>query len=700
MADGGGGGDRGCGIGSCVWPGLEFAIHIRRPLRHCREFVDYPSLAAGGTATQLGPLDPPKDLPTSGRPLVNLTLALNFYLGGLNTFGYHVFNLIVHGLSVLLLGLIVWRTLRLEFFGGRFTSAAGPLAFLVALLWAVHPLQTETIIYITQRTELRVGFFYLATVYCSLRYWAAVSASGQRTWLALATLACFLGVGCKEVMVTAPVAVLLFERTFVAGSFRETLRKSWRLYVGLFASWLWLLLLNADWPRSGSAGFDLGVAPHIWWITQAKVLWIYLKLVVWPWPLLIHYQLPYLVTLSAAWMWILATALLVTATVVLLWRGYSAGFVATWFFLILSPTLLVPIVTEIAAERRMYLPLATLLSLLIVGGYRLMQQALGGATDASSNSPAIRKRSLASVVGVSAILALVWCLVDVHRLAAYHDAITLWKDIAATQPDDPVAYDNWGYALQELGRHKEAVDLFLRAMKLKPDDADAHDNLGVALVNVGRFSDAIQEHQKALEINPKFPNAHNNLGVALIQTGRPQEAIAHFQEAVRLKPDYAEGYYNLARAQGSVGRFDDAIASNEQALRLNSGYLEAYNNLGVILAQTGRTSEAIKKVQQALRLKPDDPDSHNNLGNMLLQTGKPEEAIQHYQQAIHSNPDYAQAYADMAIACAQLNRSNEALAAAEKAITLARAQGEVSMAQQIESWLNAYRSKLTAPSGS
>ncbi len=172
-----------------------------------------------GTRESPGPLNPPAEMTTSGRPLVNLSLAVNYHFGQLDPASYRVTNIILHLLTALVLMAIVHRTLCLDYFEGRFTHSAPLLAFLVALLWALHPLQTETVVYITQRTELLVGFFYLATLYASLRYWQAASPAGRGCWLALATLACLAGMASKEVMVTAPVIVLLFERTFISGSF-------------------------------------------------------------------------------------------------------------------------------------------------------------------------------------------------------------------------------------------------------------------------------------------------------------------------------------------------------------------------------------------------------------------------------------------------------------------------------------------------
>ena len=158
-----------------------------------------------GDAEHAGSLTPPKELPTSGRPLVNLSFALNYRFGGLEPRGYRAVNILFHALNVLLLAVLVRRTLRLPYFGGRFGDSAGLIALAVALVWALHPLVTETVVYVTQRTELMVAFCYLATLYASLRFWE----SRAFRWLFLAVLACWAGMASKEVMVSAPLMVLL-----------------------------------------------------------------------------------------------------------------------------------------------------------------------------------------------------------------------------------------------------------------------------------------------------------------------------------------------------------------------------------------------------------------------------------------------------------------------------------------------------------
>ncbi len=195
-----------------------------------------------------------------------------------------------------------------------------------------------------------MSFFYLATLYASLRYFLAATPRGGTTAAMFATLCCFCGMACKEVMVSAPLTVLLFERTFFCRSLRQCLARSWPLYLRLALSWTLLAALNIHGPRSASAGFHLGIPVHLWWLEQARALFLYLKLVVCPWPLTIHYDMPDWASVAPSWAWGWAAAALIVAALVLLWRRSAAGFVSTWTLLMVGPTFVVPIVTEYAAS--------------------------------------------------------------------------------------------------------------------------------------------------------------------------------------------------------------------------------------------------------------------------------------------------------------------------------------------------------------
>ncbi len=341
------------------------------------------------------------------RPLVNLTIAWNYSIGGMDPWGYHLFNLVVHWLSALLVFGIVRRTLQLPSFGDRFFGVANLLATAVALLWAVHPLQTEAVVYVTQRTELMVGLFYLATIYFSLHYWTASDSSERWRWLLASAAACMAGMGCKEVMASAPLMVLLFDWTFISGSLRNGLKQSWPLYAALALSWAVVLGLNYRAPRSLTAGFHLGVPVLVYWFTQCRVLLMYLKLVVWPSPLTIRYSVPILSNFSEAWPWVLTVAALFLATAVLLWRRSAFGFLGAWVLIILLPTLVIPITTEVAAERRMYLPVAAIVAGFVVGGYALANQ-LSVLRGLESTENSVRTRLGIATATLSGVLAMVF----------------------------------------------------------------------------------------------------------------------------------------------------------------------------------------------------------------------------------------------------------------------------------------------------
>jgi tetratricopeptide (TPR) repeat protein len=703
-----------------------------------------------GDSRNRGPLNPPPLAPTARRPLPNLTLALNYHFGGLRPAGYHVFNLVVHVLSAAVLASIVRRTLRLPYFGGALDGVAWPLSLAVALVWAVHPLNTEAVVYVTQRTELLVALFYLLTLWAALRYWSADSRATHAVSLVVAVLACLGGAMSKEVIVSAPLVLLLYERTFLVGSLRAA-RRSWPLYAGLMLSWVLLSLLS-----SGGIG-GLSDPRHrvpilVWWATQAKVLLVYLKLVLWPWPLSIHYAPVFLRTFDAAWPWVAGVTILTAAALALVWPRPAVRFVAAAVVLLLAPTLLVPLPKMVAAERRMYVPLAGILTLALVGGYRLI----------SERWPSARTR-LSAVVAMTLLLG--FSFMTVRRLAAYESAVTIWQDAVLHQPDDPMAHynlgvalleegrppedakaqfehalrldpehtgalDNLGMLLDRLGRPREAMTFFERALRIEPDDAVAHNNLGSVLIGLGRPEEAIAHLNLALTLKPDEPKSkvHLNLGRALMDTGRPQDAIAHLERAVRLQPNDADAHYSLGVALTNLGRPGDAIGHLEQALRLKPDdpeaynalgsallgtgdaqraaehyehalelkpdYAEAHNNLGTVLVDLGRIHDAIGQFEQALRSNPENANAHYNLASALLNTGRPRDAIRHFHQALRLGADDAQARFRCAIAYARSGEPSEAVAMAEQALALARSRAETDLADEIDAWLTSYRVSL------
>ena len=589
-----------------------------------------------------GPLSPPSKLMVEGRPVVNLTLAVNYALGGVTPWGYHALNLAIHILAGLTLFGVVRRTLLRPGLCDRFGTAANRLALAIAVIWTVHPLQTEAVTYVSQRAESLMGLFYLLTMYCFIR--GAESAKPVK-WYALSVTACLLGMGTKEVMVSAPLMVLLYDWMFVEGSFREAWTQRWRLYVGLAGTWALLVYLVANASsRGGSAGFGTEMS---WWpyaLTQSRAVVHYLKLSVWPYPLVFDYGTATVKHLGQAPPYALVLAALVAGTVIALCRRQAIGFLGVWFFAILAPSSsVVPVVTQTMAEHRMYLSLAAVVTLGV-----LAINALLGRHSAA----------------VFLALALGFGFLTAQRNEDYRTELSIWNDTVAKRPDNARAHNNLGLALQQAGRTREAVEHYEQALQIKPDYADAHYNLGIVFFREGKLSDAIGHFEQALRISPDYAKAHYNLGIVFLQGGKLGDAIGHFEEALRIDPDYAKAHANLGTALARAGKNEEAAAQFEQALRINPDLIEPLNNLAWLLATLppthgGNAVRAVDLAQRACELSRNRAPSELNT---------------------------------LSVAYAAAGRFDAAVATAQKAVDLARSTGQAEFAKQIEARLESYRS--------
>ncbi|HUR60405.1 MAG TPA: tetratricopeptide repeat protein, partial [Opitutaceae bacterium] len=504
---------------------------------------DNPSL---GTPWSLTAFSPPANSGVGGRPLANFSFALNRFMGGAEVRGYHAFNLLLHlGSALLLFGIV------------RRTSADAAPAFLIALAWTIHPSATAAVSYISQRTELLMAFFHLLTLYAFVREWRAVSVA-----------ACALGMLSKESMVAAPLVVLLYDRTFVSGTFRAAWRQRSRYYVGLGLTWLALgvsLLTRLD---QRGVGFSLGVTPWQYALAECEAVVRYACLALWPAPLVFDYGRIYpgltaRIVVSGA---LLACALWQTFKA--LRRRSPAGFAAAVFFLVLAPTsTFVPVADQPIAENRMYLPLAAVVVLLAMA-----VRAVAGS----------RLRPVL-LLGCVALTALTIARNDVYRTP-----VGLWQDTVRKRPQNP----------------------------------RAQFNAGVVLLDAGRVAEALPRFERALQLKPSYAEAHNSLGNALVQLGRTLEAFPHYAAAVRLKPDYARAWYNYGTARLQGGDAQASIPLFAEALRLEPGSAEAHNNLGNAYFQRDQPALAIPHYERALQLDPQLAEAHFNCGNACLELGR------------------------------------------------------------------------------
>ncbi len=620
-------------------------------------------------------LSPPADgRGVSGRPLVNLTLAINFRLGGFDPLGYHAFNLAVHVLAGLALFGLVRRTLRLRSgqAPGWETAGRGPrtpptlaerrdpaagvsalaaippdradsrwIAFTVALLWLLHPLQTESVTCIVQRTESLCGLFYLLTLYCFVR---GVESPRAGLWFGFSIAAGYLGMVTKEVMVTAPLLVLLYDRTFLAGGFAAAWRQRRGFYLALGSSWLllaWLVLAGGG-TRGTAAGLSVGVSPWAYLLQQCEAIVLYLKLSFWPHPLVLDYGTAVASSVAAVWWQGIGVLALLAATLWALWRRPVAGFVGAWFFVILAPSSsIVPLAAQTMAEHRMYLPLAAVIAAAVVG-----MKALAG------------RRVLIGFF----LLAVVAGGMTHRRNAVFQGELVLWSDTTANYPANPRAWLNLGGVLMDLDRVPEAAAAYEKAEALQPNSPHLQANLCLADARLGRLAEAVAHGEAALQLDPDYANAHVNLGYALARLGRLDEAVGHYQTALRLQPGALDLQVSLADTLLDLGRAAEAVPHYEAALPLASRRAEIHCKLAKAFSQQGDLEQARAHCAEALRLAPDYAEALFVWGNLCATAKDFLPAIAAYRRAAALDPGYVAARNNLANALLVTRHLDEAIA--------------------------------------
>jgi len=617
-----------------------------------------------------------------GRPILSLSLALNYALLGRQPqqpWGYHVGNLGIHICSGLLLFGVVRRTLQLPRLREDFHNRAPWIALAVALIWTVHPLNTECITYIVQRAESLMGMLFLLTMYCFLRG----TQSRQGTlWYVLAVVTCLLGMGTKEGMVALPVIVFLLDWLYVAGSARAAWKARWKVHAALMACWLYPIgfFLYSE-PFVPDPG-DVYPTPWEYALTQFRSILLYLRYSLFPTGLLFTYQMPTV----AAWTDVIPEALvvltLIGGTVWALARGHWSALLGAWFFLPLLPSSSILPTADNASLHRMYLSLMPIIVLIVIAMDHILLRICARSE---------RARKVAAV-GLTLVVVVVLGYLTSQRNCDYRSDAALWCANIRVEPNNGLWHNNLGRTLLNEGRLDEAIARFQSAIPLDPELAAPYAYLGSALRQQGNRSAAVGRFQDAVHRNPTNPEIHKLLGITLMELGRRDEGIQALLKMTELEPNKPETCLQLAQAYVAIGRLIDAEAACRAALRRNDRHAGAHNHLGVILAQLGRSAEAEQEYRVALQLDPEhvealnnlglrlirlgryqeavplyesallragkSPDLHNNFGYALLQLGRTTDAIEHFQRALQADPTHQLALENLRIARARVGNTS------------------------------------------
>ena len=649
-------------------------------------FDDLDSITSNSTIRRLWPpwgaLSPHAVGTAEGRPVLNLSLAACYALSGLEPWSYHVFNLAVHLLAGLTLWGVVGRTMRLAGVRVYFGGAGRWLAAAVALLWMVHPLGTQSVTYVIQRAESMMGLFYLLTMYGAIR---GLEEGGGKSWTALSIACCALGMATKEVMASAPLMVMVFDRVFVFGSWRQAWRRRGVLYAGLAATWAILVaLVLIGGGRSGTV--VLGhpdVSPLEYALTQCGFLLRYLRLSYWPDPLVFDYGQPdagvtIVRRMGEGLPQAMAVAVLLAATGLALWRRAKWGFLGLWFWAILAPSSsFIPIVTEVAAEHRMYLPLAAVTTATVLGAFLLGRGLLEwGLLKRLVTSPQ-RRHAIGIALAATALLASTAALTWQTRLRNndYHTAVALWTDTVGKWPGNARAHGELGALFLTASDNAGAQRAFEKAMELVPNtirhwpgNAGAYNELGELFATAGDNAEAKWAFEKALELAPNSAMAHCNVATVRMREGKPQEAIAHLQEAIRLDGRCGMAYANLGTILESVGQPEKAIESWSKALEIDPRFHDERLYLADLLARRGREAEALEQYSKLLAMDPNFADGHFQRGLLLVRLGETDRARESFQRVLELRPDYTDAIVNLGVLAWRSGQGSQAVEYFQRAL--------------------------------
>jgi tetratricopeptide (TPR) repeat protein len=595
------------------------------------------------------------------RYIAFLTFALNYKLGGYNTFGYHLINVTIHIINGFLVYWLVVLTFKTPLMGR--TTGNSQLKYFIALSSALifisHPIHTQAVTYITQRfTSLSTLFYLLSlTLYIKARLTEAAASQKVKWLFYFASLLCaVLAMKTKEISFTLPLIIALYEFTFFNNKIPRIKRFCY-LFPFLLALSIIPLTYFAPELGLGERGADAAekirrfnilqlktLSWHDYLITQFRVIITYLRLLVLPMNQNADYDYPTFHSIFKPQILLSFLFLLFffAVTVYLFVRSRRTNndctllisFGILWFFITLSVESSIIPIWDVIFEHRLYLPsigMVIAFSSAVFYGFYHAKRRLGF------------KISLPVATCVLLlVIAVPLSCATYKRNWVWKDAEAFWGDVVRKSPWNPRAHNNLGLAYVDQGRIYEALEEYEKALSFNPDYAEAHNNLGSLYGKRGFFNLAVRELTAALRIRPGYAEAHNNIGNVYYKQGRIDEAIEEYKEALRHKPDLAKAHNNLGLAYTVKGRIDEAIDEYRTALRLKSDYVDAYYNLGLAYADQGRTDEAIEEYILALRLRPDDAEFHNNIGVAYADKGQIDVAIEEFLVALRLEPYYTE----------------------------------------------------------
>lgn len=587
-------------------------------------------------------------------PMTWISFMLDYQLFGLNPAGYHLTNLVLHLGSVLLLLGVLYRMTE------RFWPS-----LLVAALFALHPLNVESVAWVTERKNV------LSTLFWMLSLWAYLEYLRKPVWQHYVGIMGFLilGLMSKQMLVTLPCALLLLDywplrRLGDNGKeFRVRLPHLVLEKVPLFAAvlgagLLTLIAAHTDDALPSLERLSLGVR-----LANAPLSYaLYLKKMVWPMDLAVFYPHPGSTLSPLA----VALAILVLAGISLgVWWGRKSRYLVVgwlWYLGTLVPAAgLIQVGGQSMADRHTYIPAIGIFIMLIWG--------------VAESAQAMRLRT-AWLATASLGLIISMMVLTRQQLGHWKDSITLFEHTVAATEGNYLVHNNLGTALLERGNVDAAIENFSRVLEIRPHSDRGLYNMALALRAQGKIEESAHYLARALQSNPSMAEAYNNLGIILITQKRLEDAITLFKEALEIAPRMEQAHSNLGTALISQGRVDEALVHFLKAVELNPYKAKAYNNLGAVMDLQGRSEEALNYYHHALELSPTSVLTYNNMGKTYMDLGNLDQAATHFSEAIALQPDLADAHFHLGLVRTDQGNIQDAITHFQQVLRLNPAHGE------------------------
>jgi protein O-mannosyl-transferase len=569
------------------------------------------------------------------RPLVILSFNINYSISEFEVWSYHLFNILLHSLATLLVYQLVRKVLKfLEEFSSQ--KSFSVLPFFAAMVFALHPLNTQSITYISSRSSTMVTVCYLSALILFFEGFKKWKQTGQKGWPYFISSGYFFFLGglTKEIIITFPAMLFLFHFYFIS-------RETPKVWFATYSKWISLLLvplLTFVGYKQFAAGGLLSTStaylkPSTWFLTQTSVVpFEYFRKMLFPFNMNIDIDFPLLSNWLQPTHWLGMVTLI---TVICFWIKISThvseteeigrrffGFGMAWILLTLLPTSSFIPLLDVAVEHRTYLPMVGLV-FLMTGCFSYLREYLPGI----------------KLINYCVMLILIFFSLGVIvRNGDWKDEMTLWSDAKKKSPNLVRPYNNVGEAYDKLGQYDKAITEFEGALKLNPNYFFGLNNLGNIYGKQRKLPEAIDYFKRALKQNPNYGPAHYNLAKAFDLTGKPQEAAESYRNAIKSNPYFEQAFYNLAFLAMKLSLFDEALENFEKFLSMQPNHSKAHFGAGNAFMMKGQLSLALTAYRKSALLDPSFAVPYLNIANIQIQNKNIPAAIKNFKKALSINP--------------------------------------------------------------